>query len=374
MKGVWIMEKDGYVRLVVGWCASFEGEENDKDGNYNDKNEMNKKHKRSRRRRKKVYVDEIALDFNKSEIHEAKTTPMVELPGGTFDFGSQFHFAGDRITSPKVLDGARPRRKVTVKPFLIDEDVVTNAQFARFVAETDYKTESEEFGWSFVFEAEASKAVAEECDQNMGRVKDAQHWMAVKRATWAHPHGPDTTFHTALDLPVVQVSYNDADAYCHHIGKRLPFEKEWEFAARGGLVNKTYHWGDDHTDESYLFYNGWQGKFPKENTAIDGYRGLSPVKAFLPNDYGIYGMLGNVWEWVRGKAVGDVRKDKELSPKEKRELSSQRVLRGGSFVDTSDGSFNHIISVSTRQENSMDSAANNVGFRCALSLKDKTEL
>jgi len=325
---------------------------------------------KKQKKEKKIHVKSVELDFDVPEVVAAEPTAMVELEGGEFDFGSEFHFDGDKVTSPKVLDGARPRRKVTVRPFKIDEEVVTNAQFARFVIETEYVTEAENFGWSFVFQGTASPLVARECDQNMGRVKDAPHWLAVKKASWAHPNGPDSSFNQALQLPVVQVSHNDAMAYCQHVGKRLPTEREWEFAARGGLKKVKYHWGDKHEKASFKLYNGWQGKFPFENTADDGYTGLSPVKSFPPNKYGIYGTLGNVWEWVAGTAEGDSylrRKGGKLSAKEKAALADQRVLRGGSFVDTHDGNFNHIISVSTRQENSVDSGANNVGFRCAAS-------
>jgi formylglycine-generating enzyme required for sulfatase activity len=261
---------------------------------------------------------------------------------------------GGKRGSPKGKDGSPPPKKARVKPFSIDVDVVTNIQFAAFVAATGYITETEAFGWSFVLDSLASEDVIAEVDgeTGYGRVKDAPHWMAVRGADWRHPNGPDSNIESDLlaQVPVLHVSYKDAEEYCNWAGGlRLPTEKEWEFAARGGRINESYPWGNVFTPGRM---NIWDGDFPKENTLIDGYHGVAPVKSYLPNDYGLYNMLGNVWEWVSGG-----------SPRE-------RFMRGGSFVDSKDGSFNHAVTVGSRHSNAADSAANNIGFRCASSADD----
>jgi formylglycine-generating enzyme required for sulfatase activity len=146
--------------------------------------------------------------------------------------------------------------------------------------------------WSFVLDSQASEEVIEEVDGEMGygRVKDAKHWMAVAGASWKHPYGADSNIDEAMDLPVVHVSYLDATEYCAWAhDRRLPTEKEWEYAARGGRINQTYPWGDAWLPRRM---NIWEGDFPKENTVADGYHGLAPVKSYTPNDFGLYNMLG----------------------------------------------------------------------------------
>jgi len=178
----------------------------------------------------------------------------------------------------------------------------------------------------------------------MGRVRNSEHWMGVKGASWKHPYGVDSDILNILDLPAAHISYRDAEEYCSWADRRLPTEKEWEYSARAGRINETYPWGN-------VFENGlmniWEGNFPKENLLLDGFHGLAPVKAFSASNYGLYNMLGNCWEWVKG---GD---------------RQHRILRGGSFIDSVDGKFNHAVYVSTRHVNSEDAGASNIGFRCA---------
>ena len=270
---------------------------------------------------------------------------QAALPRGVFWMGTQMTVA-NKLIAVKLKDGADPRRKVTVQPFSIDKTCVSNAQFADFATTTGYATESEIFGWSFVLDSLASQETIDYVDSadGYGRVKDAKHWMAVIGASWKAPHGPDSSIQGQPDLPVVQVSWKDALEYCLWAGRRLPTEKEWEYAARGGRVNETYPWGKDFKPKRM---NIWEGEFPTGNTLADGYHGLAPVKSFKPNDFGLYNTVGNVWEWVLGGKP------------------DKRVLRGGSFVDSRDGAFNHAVMVSTKQVVAGDSGASNIGFRCA---------
>lgn len=276
-------------------------------------------------------------------------SPLADIPSGTFWFGTQLTI-GDKLIPNEARDGASARVKKSVRPFSIEKYAVSNAQFAEFVAATGYITEAETFTWSFVLEHLASKKVIKQVDskKGYGRVKDATHWMAVPGADWAKPYGkdsPDMLSEQNRDLPVVHVSYTDAERYCAWLGRRLPTEEEWEYAARGGRSKQNYPWGDQYQPGRM---NIWEGKFPTADTTLrDGYLGPAPVGAYQPNGYGLYNTVGNVWEWVAGGTA------------------EQRVLRGGSFIDSVDGRFNHIALVSTRQVNSGDSAASNVGFRCA---------
>lgn len=253
---------------------------------------------------------------------------------------------GGKIIPSKRSDGAEPKKYVKVKSFFIDIDCVTNHQFEDFVQSTSYKTEAELYGWSFVLESLASAETVAEVDGpgGFGRVKTARHWLAVAGADWRHPHGLDISSSPA-DHPVVQVSHRDASEYCSWAGRRLSTEREWEYAARGGLQNSTYPWGDSFRAGRM---NIWEGDgFPHTDRRLDGYSGTAPVQSYAPNGYGVYNTVGNVWEWVSGGT------------------DEQRVLRGGSFIDSVNGRFNHAAMVSTRQTNSGDSAASNNGFRCA---------
>ncbi|KAL3786792.1 hypothetical protein ACHAW5_007625 [Stephanodiscus triporus] len=254
--------------------------------------------------------------------------------------------------------GAVPPKVVRVEPFFIDEAPVTNKDFGKFVRSTYYETEAEKFGWSFVlssFLPNAEQLQSAEVDP------EAKDWVAVDKAYWRSPEGPGTSYKYRENHPVIHVSHRDAAEYCKWVGKRLPGEREWEAAARAGHFgpnNRTlYVWGDEQATEIAKEYaNLWgDGDFPWENKAEDGWRATSPVKSFKPNAFGIYDMTGNVWEWVRGGK------------------HKNRIVRGGSYVDSLDGSFNHAATLGARATLHGTTTTGNVGFRCVKVPKRKVE-
>jgi len=246
-----------------------------------------------------------------------------------------------------------PLQLVEVREFYLDATTVTNDAFRAFRKATKFQTEAERFGWSFVLELYATEQARASTNQS---VRDAPHWLAVPQAYWRQPQGPGSGVKHMLGHPVVHVSFNDAKAYCKWAAKRLPTETEWEMAARRPHLgtrepSKPYPWGDEApSNDTAWRLNLWQGGFPHADAALDGYAGLAPADAFEPNESGVYNMLGNVWEWTATYFA---------------KSSGQRVLRGGSYLDSADGAFNHMVTSSTRMGNTEDSSGDNMGFRCA---------
>lgn len=259
---------------------------------------------------------------------------LIRLDGGVFTMGSD-----DDEGYPG--DGEAPARRVEVAPFAIDACAVTNAQFSAFIGATGHTTEAERFGWSFVF----AGLLPDDFPPTRG-VVGAEWWRQVNGATWQHPEGPESDISTRADHPVVHVSFNDAQAYCAWAELRLPTEAEWEFAARGGLAQKRYPWGDQLVVDGRHRCNVWQGEFPRTNTVDDGYYGTAPADAFPPNDFGLYNAVGNVWEWC----------DSWFNP-------TARVMRGGSYL--CHDSYCNRYRVAARSSNAPDSTTGNLGFRCA---------
>ena len=288
----------------------------------------------------------IAPDFR-----AGGTEGMARLPGGTFLMGTE-DAEGFRS------DGEGPVREVRLAPFRIDVHAVTNERFAAFVDATGHTTEAERFGWSYVFAGFLPAALR----RAAARPEQTPWWCGVPGAFWKAPEGPGSGIAGRADHPVVHVSWNDAIAYCRWAGTRLPAEAEWEYAARGGLEQRRYPWGDELTPGGEHRCNIWQGRFPSRNTAEDGYRATAPVDAFEPNGFGLYNVAGNVWEWAadwwhtnhtatpRSNPVGPAG-------------GTAKVIRGGSYM--CHHSYCNRYRVAARSSNTPDSTAGNIGFRCA---------
>lgn len=270
----------------------------------------------------------------------------VTVPGGVALVGTDTPFFSQ--------DGEGPMRRKKVKSFDCEIGTVTNEEFARFVADTGYETEAERLNWSFVFYSD----VAPSLGQTQG-IQGLEWWRRVDGANWRLPNGPGTG--PALqDHPVVQVSWNDAVAYATWAGGRLPSETEWEHAARGGLGDVKYPWGDqDPNDTDHFPCNIWQGDFPSRNSCQDGYSTTAPSISFEPNGYGIYNLVGNVWEWTRDPFVmrsASLRKQKNAKAE-----GPKKVLKGGSFL--CHASYCTRYRIAARTGNTPDSASTHTGFR-----------
>ncbi|MEK4351457.1 formylglycine-generating enzyme family protein [Paenibacillus sp. FSL R5-0475] len=278
---------------------------------------------------------------------------MILIPGGTFLMGTD-----DKEGFP--ADGEGPARNVTLSPFLIDATAVTNKQFAAFIKETNYVTDAERFGWSYVFHSFVSMETGKKVIQV---ATQTPWWWVVEGANWCHPEGQDSHIDERLDHPVIHISWHDADAYCSWAGKRLPTEAEWEYAARGGLVQKRYPWGDELKPGGEHRCNIWQGKFPDKNHASDSYAGTAPVKSYLPNGYGLYNMSGNVWEWCEDWFTKAYHLTSESVNPRGLVRGVARSMRGGSYLCHK--SYCNRYRVAARSKNTPDSSAGNIGFRCA---------
>ncbi len=309
---------------------------------------------------------------------------MVWIPGGEFTMGS---------VDPLARPDERPIHRVRVDAFWMDATEVTNAQFREFVDATGYKTTAERpVDWEELKKQvpagtpkpsdEALKPgslVFSSPDHPVNLADYGQWWKWTNGADWRHPEGPASSIDGKDNYPVVQVSWDDAVAYCTWAGKRLPTEAEWECAARGGLDHKVNVWGNEPIDPTRC--NTWQGHFPDKNTAEDGFPLSAPVKSFAPNGFGLYDVAGNAWEWCSDfyrpdtyarqiLAVGQgvvivnpVGPDKALDPRNP-ESAESRVQRGGSFL--CNDSYCASYRPSARMACPRDTGLQHVGFRCVM--------
>ncbi|WP_285593915.1 formylglycine-generating enzyme family protein [Kineosporia sp. NBRC 101731] len=282
------------------------------------------------------------------------TIEQCPIPGQTFAMG-------DHHGDGKRADGETPVHPVTVSPFSIDATSVTNADWAVFAEASGYRTEAETFGYSAVFHLALA---ADEADI-IGQPPATPWWLGVTGADWKHPQGRHSGIDDRPDHPVTHISWNDAAAYCAWAGRRLPTEAEWEAAARGGVPGRRYPWGDDEMVDGAWPCNIWQGVFPQENTLDDGYLTTAPVRSYSPNRYGLWQVVGNVWEWCSdwshpayyrfGLTAGTV--TDPPGP----DSGSQKSMRGGSFL--CHPSYCNRYRNAARSSNTPDSSMANTGFR-----------
>lgn len=259
-------------------------------------------------------------------------------------------------------DGEGPVHRVQLTSFAIAPTTVTNADFAAFVDATGFQTLSEREHWSFVF----GGLLPDDFPPTRG-VAGAPWWRQVDGADWRHPEGPHSSLDGREEHPVVHVTWDDAMAYCRWSGTRLPTEAEWEFAARGGLEQQRFPWGDDLEPDGAHAMNVFQGEFPTNDTAADGFAGTAPVRSFAPNGFDLYEVTGNVWEWCADWFDPQTYRESEhRSPRVDPTGppgGSHRVMRGGSYL--CHDSYCTRYRVGARSANTPDSSGGNIGFRVA---------
>lgn len=306
---------------------------------------------------------------------------MALIPAGTL------HMGGD---NDQADPDEFPKHEVKVHSFWMDVTEVTNREFQKFIEATGYKTIAERpIDWeamkqslppgtpkppdsllrpgSLVFQATATPVPLD---------NPARWWIWVIDANWQHPEGPGSSIEDRMDHPVVHIAWEDAAAYAAWAGKRLPTEAEWEWAARGGLKNQIYPWGNEDVNKGKVKANFWQGIFPFQNEEKDGYFGTAPVKSFIPNDYGLYDMAGNVWEWCSDWYRYDFYQSPQAQvantsgPQESfnpdMPFQQEKVMRGGSFLCNDDYCSGY--RNARRMKTSPDSGASHIGFRCVKDL------
>jgi formylglycine-generating enzyme required for sulfatase activity len=306
---------------------------------------------------------------------------MRWVSGGEFTMGTD---------DPRSMPNERPGHRVRVGGFWIDEHPVTNAEFRRFVEATGYVTTAERKPEWEEIRKELPPGTPKPDDSLLVPgslvftppshpvpLNDLKNWWTwTPGASWQHPEGPGSTIEGRESHPVVQVSWEDAEAYAKWAGKRLPTEAEWEYAARGGLEGKRYPWGDEFRPGGHYMANTFTGEFPYHQTAEDGFTGTSPVESFPPNGYGLYDMAGNVWQWtadwyrsdefterashgVCDNPTGPANGFDPTDPYEQR-----RVIKGGSFL--CNPSYCESYRPSARRGTPPDTGSSHVGFRLAL--------
>lgn len=305
---------------------------------------------------------------------------MVWIPGGELLMGSD---------DPTAYAAEKPAVLVKVQGFWMEPTEVTNAQFEKFIQATGYKTVAERpVSWEEL-KKQLPPNTPKLADEDLApgsmvfitpkrpvSLQDHSAWWHwVKGADWAHPEGPESNLKGRENHPVVHIAYEDALAYAKWVGKRLPTEAEWEIAARGGLTGKKFAWGDEFNPNGSYLANTYQGRFPIVDEMKDGFNSTSPVRSFPPNGYGLYDMIGNVWEltsdWYdalkHARTAGKMPKlDEGMNPcyNPTNPLAMERVIKGGSFLCASTYCTNY--RPAARQGQAYDSGTSNVGFRLVM--------
>jgi formylglycine-generating enzyme len=302
----------------------------------------------------------------------SKLAGMKLVRGREFLMGSERHYPEEA-----------PLRHAVVGDFWIDELPVTNRQFAAFAEATGYVTLAEiapdprDYPGMPVDMARAGSAVFTPTDGPVDLARPDLWWRFEFGADWRHPLGPDSSIDDLMDHPVVQVAYADAGAYAKWAGKSLPTEAEWEFAARGGLEGAEFAWGDELMPAGRPMANTWQGRFPFENALEDGFERTSPVGVFPPNGYGLYDMIGNVWEWTSDWFTTETTAASACCGPARARLAAEaesydpcmpevriprKVLKGGSHLCAP--SYCQRYRPAARHAQPVDSPTSHIGFRC----------
>ncbi len=297
---------------------------------------------------------------------------MIWIPGGTFRMGSDEHYPEEA-----------PAHAVTVDGFWIDPRAVTNAEFARFVEATGHVTLCERPPDPAMYPGAdpalliPASVVFRKPDERVDLTNHYNWWTYIPGANWRHPEGPETSIDGRDDEPVVQVAFEDVQAYADWAGKALPTEAEWEFAARGGLDGAEYAWGTEMTPNDQHMANTWQGEFPLENTCADGFVGRAPVASFAPNGYGLFDMIGNVWEWTTDWYEAHRAAERaccgQINPRGGKRSSSydprtpevhipRKVMKGGSYLCAPN--YCRRYRPAARMAQSIDTSTCHLSFRC----------
>lgn len=323
-------------------------------------------------------VVEIPLHVKNTPVAPTPSSPpfpeMVWIPGGVYRMGSSQFYPEER-----------PVSRVSVNGFWMDRAPVTNAQFAKFVAATDHVTfaeippKAEDYPGARPEMLRAGSLVFVPPPQRVDRRTITNWWVYQFKADWRHPQGPHSSIEGLDDHPVVHVTYGDAAAYATWAGKCMPTEAEWEFAARGGLHEAVYAWGNEFTPGGVYMANTWQGEFPWQNLGSDGFSGTSPVGSFAPNGYGLVDMIGNVWEWTEDWYLSRHVVENTMAccipqnPRGGTEEASRdpaipnirtprKVLKGGSHLCAPN--YCRRYRPAARHAEPIDTSTSHVGFRC----------
>jgi sulfatase modifying factor 1 len=301
---------------------------------------------------------------------------MIWIPGGVFTMGSDHHYPEEA-----------PAHRVSVDGFWIDRVQVTNVKFRRFVQATGYVTVAERLPTLEDYPgADSENLVAGSVvfSPPPGRVAMHDHyqwWAWRPGASWNHPEGPESSIQGREKHPVVHLAWEDVSAYAAWVGKDLPTEAEWEYAARGGHDGWAFTWGDEHAPKGRMLANYWQGEFPWQNLALDGFERTAPVGSFPPNDYGLFDMIGNAWEWTSDwyAGHGEVQRSccscAEVDPRgATREQSidpaapgapiPRKVLKGGSYACAEN--YCQRYRPAARMHHPVDTGTNHISFRCVV--------
>jgi sulfatase modifying factor 1 len=325
---------------------------------------------------------DVAATRPASTRAEAALANMIWIPGGTFRMGSDRHYPEEA-----------PVHRVTIDGFWIDRAPVTNREFRKFVNATGYvtfaeiKPDAKDYPGAPPHMLKAGSLVFTPPKHPVNLQDWSQWWNFKFGANWRSPYGPRSSISGLDDHPVVHIAYRDALVYADWAGKDLPTEAEWEFAARGGLDGAEFAWGDEFAPGNRQMANTWQGAFPHENLQADGYERTSPVAAFPPNGYGVYDMIGNVWEWtsdwyapkheadapkaccIPGNPRGG-REEASYDPCQTHIKIPRKVIKGGSHLCAAN--YCRRYRPAARHAHPVDTSTSHIGFRSIVRRRSST--